>query len=375
MTKDDHHFFFEEEFHAKDRKQFRKERKHATARDRSKFKKSDQDQLKKREQKTLLQDHLKRGRVLAITPEGIVVDNQDQLFTCNLKGTLKQERNRLKNLVAVGDFVHFLPLGEREGSILQVEERYSILSRADNLSRRKEQLIAVNIDQVLITTSVVLPPLKTQLIDRYIIAAEKGNMQPIIVVNKIDLLDSPPPGVDPQFLEEEKALFKEFLNIYQQLDISIFAVSTHTQEGIEALKEAMRGKASVFSGQSGVGKSSLINAIAGTSLRIGDIVESTRKGSHTTSGAHLLPLENEGFCIDTPGIRSFGVWDLGLQEIRSYFSEIQEAGKECKYPDCTHLQEPGCAVHKLVETKQISSLRYASYSALMESVNTLHRHR
>jgi len=376
MKKDDNHFSFEEEFHAKDRKQDRKERKHATTTDRSKYKKSDQDQLKKREHKPLSsQENLKKGRVLAITPEGIIVDAQDQLFICNLKGSLKKEKNRLKNLVAVGDFVHFVSSSEKEGSIIQIEERYSILSRADNLSRRKEQLIAVNIDQVLITTSVVSPPLKTQLIDRYIIAAEKGNMQPIIVVNKIDLLDSPPLGINLELIEQEKALFKEFLKTYQDLNIPIFVVSAETNRGMDLLKDAMRNKASVFSGQSGVGKSSLINGIAGTSLKTGKIVEKTHKGSHTTSTAYLLPLENGGFCIDTPGIRSFGVWDLSLQEIRSYFTEIHAASENCRYPDCTHLQEPGCAVQKLVENNQISNLRFSSYCALMESVKTQHKNR
>jgi ribosome biogenesis GTPase len=189
----DRNFDAEDDFHEKDRKASRKERKLATTRDRSKFKKSDQDQIKKRAESLPPPDeNLTRGLVLAVTPEGIVVDADQKEFMCALKGILKKENLQIKNLVAVGDYVHFAPTGEKAGVIAYVEPRRSVLSRADNLSRRKEQLIAVNIDQVLITCSVVLPALKPFLIDRYIIAAHKGNMQPIIVVNKIDFPTSPP---------------------------------------------------------------------------------------------------------------------------------------------------------------------------------------
>lgn len=375
MSPEDDHYRFEEEFHSKDRKIHRKERKLATSKDRSKYKKSDQDQLKKRQPTALVREDARRGRVLAILPEGIVVDAEGSLFLCNLKGSLKQEKLRIKNLVAVGDFVQFVPNSEKEGTVISVEERYSILSRADNLSRRKEQLIAVNIDQVLITTSVVLPPLKASLVDRYIIAAHKGNMQPLIIVNKIDLLENPPAGVDPASLEEERTLYTEFLQTYKALDIPVYPVSTVTGQGVEALKIAMQGKSSVFSGQSGVGKSSLINAMTGSALRIGALVEKTSKGSHTTTTSHLLPLECGGFCIDTPGIKSFGVWDLTLEEVQSYFSEISAYRGKCKFLDCMHLQEPQCAVKKAVEEGEISPLRFASYCALMDSVSQEHRHR
>jgi ribosome biogenesis GTPase / thiamine phosphate phosphatase len=373
-----HYYHHEEEFHSKeDRKMHRKERKMASAKDRSKFKKSDQDQIKKRQPAPLSQEEkegMRRGRVLAIRPEGIVVDSDDKLFFCSLKGSLKQDKNRIKNLVAVGDFVQFIP-HQNQGSILLIEERTSILSRADNLSRNKEQLIAVNIDQVLITTSVVLPPLKTSLIDRYIIAARKGNMEPVIVVNKIDLLQNPPPQISSEDLEEEKRLYEEFIQIYQKLHIPIFPVSSATGEGIDALKKAMANKSSVFSGQSGVGKSSLINAALGTSFLVGEIVGKTQKGSHTTTASHLIPLEGGGFCIDTPGIKSFGLWELEKEEIQAYFSEILHYGRGCKYPDCSHLQEPDCAVQKAVEESHISPLRFASYCTLMKSLSEEHRHR
>lgn len=377
MNEHDQHYSYEEDFYSKDRKFFRKERKMASAKDRSKFKKSDQDQLKKRSSSIEREcnDNDKRGRVLAITPEGIVVDSQLSLYTCQLKGSLKQETNRFKNLVAVGDFVYFSPQSDHEGTISFIEERKSILSRADNLSRNKEQLIAVNIDQVLITASVILPPLKPFLIDRYIIAARKGNMEPIIVINKTDYLESTPSAMDRPFFEEEQRLYHEFLEIYRNLGITVLPVSSSTGEGIEALKQTMKGKASVFSGQSGVGKSSLMNAVTGSNLKVGGIVDKTRKGSHTTTSSHLLPIEDGGFCIDTPGIKSFGIWELSKQEIQSHFSEIGACSQNCKYPDCLHLQEPVCAVKDAVENGLISRLRFDSYCALMASLSKEHRHR
>ncbi len=358
MSKDEAFWRYEEDYFSQDRKECRKERKLATSKDRSKYKKSDQDQLKKQVKEDVDSD-LKRGRVLAIMPEGILVASEDRECMCSLKGSLKQDKNRIKNLVAVGDFVRF----EEKGVIAQVEERYSILSRADNLSRNKEQLIAVNIDQVLITTSVVLPSLKSSLIDRYIIATQKGNMTPILVINKIDLLQSSP---------EEQALFEEFIGVYRSLNITVVPVSTNTGEGIDALKMAMNGKTSVFSGQSGVGKTSLINSVTGTQMATGEMVLRTKKGSHTTTTTQLIPLEGGGFCIDTPGIKSFGLWDFETEDVAAYFPEIFAFSGQCKYLDCAHLEEPDCAVKRAVEEEKISSLRFASYCALMSSLSEEH---
>ena len=152
----------------------------------------------------------------------------------------------------------------------------------------------------------------------------------------------------------------------------MICVEQTTGEGLEALKTVMHGKTSVFSGQSGVGKSSLINAATGSSQSVGELVERTNKGSHTTTTTHLLPVEGGGFCIDTPGIKSFGVWELTKEDIVSYFPEMQG---DCKYPDCSHSQEPGCAIPKKVENREISPLRFASYLALMASVSQEHRNR
>ncbi len=373
----DIYYDYEEDFHAKgDKKSSKKQRKIASEKDRSKYKKTDSDKLKKNKSSSKEDlSHLSRGLVLSISPEGIIVDSENTLWTCQLKGALKQEKNRAKNLVAVGDYVLFEKKDHNTGSISHIEDRKSILSRADNLSRRKEQLIAVNIDQVIITCSVVFPALKPSLVDRYIIAAQKGNMSPIIVVNKIDLLEGSPEGVDPITQEVESEILKEFLKAYEALSIPVVLISTKTEEGIKKLKDLMHGKTSVFSGQSGVGKSSLINAVTGSSLKTGDVVMKTNKGSHTTTSTHLVPVDGGGFCIDTPGIKSFGVWDLDEKELLYYYPEFFPFAKDCRFPDCTHLNEPNCAVIQAVDDGSISELRFASYCALMTSLSQEHRHR
>lgn len=366
----------EEQYFGHHRKEDKAHRKETKAKDRSKYKKTDKDKY----QKSIDQDRQAKmsgetfleGRVLSIIPQGIVVAWEGQEIVCALRGLLKKEKTQYKNLITVGDFVLFQKSGD-EGVIAQVQPRRSILSRADNLSRRKEQLIAANIDQVLITISVVNPQLKPPLVDRYIIATQRGGMEPIIIVNKVDLIDDAlHPEIDPVLREQETALLEDFLIAYQIAGIPVIPISAETGEGIDRLREVMKDKASVFSGQSGVGKSSLINMMTGLDLRVGETVERTKKGSHTTTTTQLIPLAFGGWCIDTPGIKSFGVWDLKKDDVEAYFPEIHAAGAECKFPDCTHAHEADCAVHQAIEEGKISLLRFASYQALRQSASAEH---
>ena len=360
----------EADYFGEERKSGKLERKIAGAKDRSKYKKTDQRKQPKNP-RDVSEDHLlKRGRVLSIASQGIIVSADGELLMCTLRGLLKKDKTQMKNLVVVGDFVLFESTNKGEGLIASIEPRRTVLSRADNLSRRREQLIAANIDQVIITISVVSPELKPALVDRYIIATQKGGMDSLVVVNKIDLLTAS--GQDPVIQLQEIEKFKMFLEAYRQADIPVIPVSTQTGEGIEALKLAMKDKSSVFSGQSGVGKSSLINAMSLHKLTVGEIVEKTGKGSHTTTTAQLLPLEFGGWCIDTPGIKSFGVWDLDKDEIEHYFPEIFTCGHQCRYPNCSHLHETGCAVKEAVDKGEISPMRYESYLTLMQSASEDH---
>lgn len=365
MSKRDEFLFSEEDFHTEDLKEQRKEKKRLQEKDRSRFKKTDQDQ-KKKQAPSQIEDfsHLKEGRVVSIVSAGILVEKEHQRFTCSLKGSLKQFKEKSKNLVAVGDFVYFEDAGNSQGVIVHIKERFSILSRADQLSRNKEQLIAVNVDLVLITCSICSPVLKPALIDRYIIAAKKGNLTPIVVINKIDLLKNDP---------AEQELYNEICATYEKLHIPVIGTSTQTGEGIEMLKQHMQGKTSVFSGQSGTGKSSLINAALGTTLTTGPVVERTRKGSHTTTTTELIALEEGGWCVDTPGVQSFGLWEITPSDLASYYFEFAHFKHRCKYANCFHMTEPECAVQKAVEKGKISSLRFQSYCALMASLSENHQ--
>ena len=254
------HYDHEESFHNRDRKQFRKERRIAQKLDRSKFKKTDQaPQIK-----TVPKEHLAKGRVIAISGEGAWVDLNNQTILCSLKGLMKKETMQVKNILAVGDFVYI----SEEGAIEEIGERASILARTD-ISGNKQQLIAVNVDQVIITVSVVAPPLKPSLVDRYLIAAEKGNIHPILAITKVDLL-----GDDAC---EEKKRYQDFLAAYEPLGFPILSLSIPLQTGLDALRSLLQNKTSVFSGQSGGGKSSLLNACFAMEQKVGDLAIKTSK--------------------------------------------------------------------------------------------------
>lgn len=337
----------EDDFLPNLRKEQRQERKLAQKLDRSRYKKTDLDKMKKE----VVERPASVGRVLSIGSQDVTVLYEGEKRSAVLRGSLKQDKNRLKNLIAVGDEVVL-----EEGFITAVLPRRSILSREDHLHKRKEQLIAANIDQVIITLSVVSPHLKPFLADRYIIAAEKGGMTPVIVINKIDLLEKESP---------EKALVDEFITVYRSLGFTVIPISCVTGEGFSLLEAAMKDKTSVFSGQSGTGKSSLINRVTGLSQPTGGIIRKTNKGMHTTTSPTLLTLPQGGFCIDTPGIRSFGVWQLTREEVLGYFTEIMAIGAQCRFTSCTHSHEPDCAVQEAVLAGTLSPLRYDSYLKLL----------
>lgn len=339
---------YEEQFHGKDRKKYRKERKEAQEGDRSKFKKTDQG---KKETTVEIDPSWKKGKVVAIGGEGIWVDDNGERILTTLKGLLKKEKMEAKNLIAVGDIVYFTD----SKTITHIAPRYSFLARTD-VTGKKEQLMAVNVDQVIITVSIINPPLKPALVDRYLIAAEKGNIHPIIVINKIDLLD--------EATHEEKDRYREFVSVYEKLGFPILSISTKSGVGLEALKSLLQDKTTVFSGQSGVGKSSLLNKAFGLTLKIGELAQKTAKGTHTTTTAELISLPNGGYCVDTPGIRSFGIWKLKKDEVMAHFSDFANLG--CKFLDCLHINEPNCGVLKALEKKKIAPLRYESYRSLID---------
>lgn len=371
MSDYDRHLEYEEQFHKKEKKLYRKERKLLKNKDQSKYKKTDLDKKKNQSSKQRTSDLL-TARILTISSEGIHAQVDDSQYLCSIKGKLKQERTKNKNLVAVGDFVHIQPIDDQHAVICEVEKRYSILSRAENYSRKKQQIIATNIDQVLITTSVFLPSFKPALIDRYVIMAQKGNMQPIVLINKWDYIEHPPGLIHKEDYEASIELIDLFIKGYEDLGILVIPISSKTGEGIDALKSVMKDKTSVFSGQSGVGKTSLINHITGLELRTSGIKQATQKGKHTTTHASLIPLHNGGYCVDTPGIKSFGLWDISLEKLPDFFPDFSPFTTDCAFVNCTHIHEPKCGVKEAVEEGDLSPLRYESYLTLYEDIKENH---
>ena len=351
-------FFFEEEFHKKKKKEIKLKRKIKSKLDKSKYKKSN---LKKESPNIDLSD-LKKGRIISILGQNCIVLENKTEYICQLKGALKKTYTKDKNIIAVGDIVFFKKL-ENANIIHAIEKRFSILMRSDS-SGKKKKIIATNIDQVLITTSILSPPLKPALIDRYLIAATKGALIPIIIINKIDLLNST--VFDKKEREEEKKKYLSFVKNYKKLNIPILSISCKTGKNLSALHRIMKEKTSCFSGQSGTGKTSLINKILKTKLKTKKVNLKTYKGTHTTEKAHLIALKGGGFCIDTPGVKSFGLWDITQKDIKDHFSEFHPFAKKCKYSNCNHLKEPGCMVKEALEKNKISAMRYESYKNLME---------
>ncbi len=286
---------------------------------------------------------LPEGRVISIRSEAVDVAMPTGVLQCTIKGSLKQHVGRIKNIVTIGDRVLV-----DETQIAYVLPRTSVLSRIDPKNHRQEQLLAANIDQVLITLSA--QTLKPHLADRFIIAARQGNMHPLLVVNKIDL-----------------AYPEEFIELYRSLGYTVLPVSALSGKGIKELKAALKGKTSVFAGQSGTGKSSLINRALGANLRTAEIVAWNEKGSHTTTAVTLIPVEGGGYCLDTPGIRSLGIMKLERGDLIEQFPEI--AALKCRFADCTHQGEPGCAI----ENGTVHPMRYDSYCKLQEEINSVRR--
>jgi ribosome biogenesis GTPase len=236
-----------------------------------------------------------------------------------------------------------------EGLIERVEPRHGVLTRA---SRRREHVLVANVDQLVIVMSLVEPALKPHLIDRYIAGAGQGGLTPIVCLNKADLVDA--------------ELLQPLIGGYSQLGIAAFLTSAVTGQGLERLKRLLAGRATVFSGQSGVGKSSLLNAIEpGLELRVREVSDVNQKGKHTTTTAQLIRLTAGGWVVDTPGLRQLQLWNIRPEEYEGYFPEFRPYVPLCTFPDCAHTHETGCGVKRAVERKQIAARRYTSYLGLI----------
>lgn len=271
-------------------------------------------------------------------------------YACTVRRILRTRQIDHRHPVTVGDRVRFVPEPGRgdassAGVIHTVLPRRSELCRAND---KRTHLIAANVDQVVVVASADQPPIKPSLIDRYLISASAGRMAAVVCINKIDL--------------DQDGYAREVLERYRHIGYPVAATSTVTGEGVDELRTLMTGKSSVIAGQSGVGKSSLLNAVQpGLQLKTGVVSRFTEKGRHTTTTAQLLKLDGGGYVVDTPGIRAFELAMVPLGELEMHFVEFVPLISRCKFADCTHIHESGCAIREAVETEEIDPDRYYTY--------------
>lgn len=286
------------------------------------------------------------------------------LFPAVLRGKIRLKGSTATNPVAVGDVVNFEAEAdavedislENPAAITSVEPRRNyIIRKSTNLSRQSH-IIAANLDRAFIIATIDFPEIKLPFLDRILVTCEVYNVPVTIVLNKVDL-----------YRESHKEMLEAFHEIYEGAGYPVMEVSALTGEGIEALREACSGHVSLFSGVSGVGKSSLIKALdPSLDPRVGEISDVHLQGKHTTTFYEMYSLASGGFIVDTPGLRGFGLVDLKKEEIALYFPEMLEAAQDCRFAPCTHTHEPGCAVKDAVEAGEISYERYSSYLGMLD---------
>jgi ribosome biogenesis GTPase len=299
------------------------------------------------------------GRVLKVQGLHSIVEGPDgTTYRCAVRRLLKTLVTDERHVVTTGDRVWFRPAANNEGLIETIEPRHGILTRS---SRRKEHVLVANVDQLVVVMSLVEPELKPHLIDRYLACAQRGGLRTVICLNKADLIDPVP--------------FQPLIGSYAQLGVPVLLTSARTGLGVDHLKEHLAGQATVFSGQSGVGKSSLLNAIQpGLGLRVREVSESTQKGRHTTTTAELIPLAFGGWAVDTPGVRQFQLWNIRPEEVEGFFEEMRPFVPLCGFPDCSHTHEERCAIKQAVERHLISQRRYVSYLGMLQSAKEDRHH-
>jgi ribosome biogenesis GTPase len=275
----------------------------------------------------------------------------EETILCSLRAGLHDDTYAYMQAVTVGDRVTITDMGEGRGRVEMVQPRRNVIARPDPNAPQLQLLIAANIDQLLIVQAWRNPNIWYELIDRYLITAERSSIHPIICVNKIDLSD------DIAHINAELAP-------YRAIGYEVLLTSAQDGLGMDALRDKLRGKITAVAGLSGVGKSSLLSAIQpGFELRAGAVNEDRGQGRHTTTQTTMLPFD-DGYVIDTPGIREFGLYGLAERDLDDYYPEIAAAASACKFADCSHTHEPGCAVQQECETGGISEIRFHSYNVI-----------
>lgn len=300
------------------------------------------------------------GTVIRLDTASCLVLSHHDTVRCSLPGKWRLTHKGRAHPLAVGDRIEFTPQPDGDAAIAGVLPRHSgKLSRKAAGERDVEQVVAANVDQLVVIVSADEPPLNRGLLDRLVVSGEHGELGVAICINKVDLVE--PSTVEP------------LLDVYRRLGYAAIAASAATGIGVDALRDVLRDKTSVLAGPSGAGKSSLLMAVQpGLTLRVRSVSAATHKGRHTTTAVRLLPLDVGGYVVDTPGIREFALYDLERGELQHCFPEMAERFGQCQFRNCLHLHEPGCAVLAAVEAGDIDPERYGSYQRIHESLRDPH---
>lgn len=304
-------------------------------------------------------DNFRQGLVVRNTGSSYIVrTDQGDDVACRIKGNFRIKGIRTTNPVAVGDRVKIARSADDADYIVEIEPRRNyIIRRASNLSK-ESHVLASNLDMAALVASLRDPMTPTTFIDRFLATAEAYNVEAILIINKADIWDA-----------EDRELAEAVAALYRSIGYGVYIVSAETGEGIEALESALRDKVTLFAGNSGVGQSTLINRLVpGADLKTGKISDIHHTGMHTTTFSEMVSLPGGGELIDVPGVRGFGTIDFEIEEVSHYFPEIFEVGHDCRYSNCKHMGEPGCAVVPAVEEHRIAQSRYASYLSIMEEI-------
>ena len=285
-----------------------------------------------------------------------VLTDDGQLIESKVKGNFRLKGIRSTNPVAVGDRVELVANAEGTAFITAIEDRRNyIIRRSQNLSKQSH-IIAANVDQAFLVVTVDFPQTSTTFIDRFLASAEAYRVPVVLVFNKTDLLDA-------DLLRYQQMM----MALYENIGYHCVAISAEIGEGVEALRPLLKQKITLLSGNSGVGKSTLINRLVpDANLRTAEISDAHNTGQHTTTFSEMISLPDGGWLIDTPGIKGFGTFDMEPEELTSYFPEIFRFSKDCRFSNCTHTHEPGCAVLQALEDHFIAQSRYQSYLSMME---------
>lgn len=286
----------------------------------------------------------------------VKTDDGGQLIDCKIKGNFRLKGIRSTNPVAVGDHVTLVPNNEGTAFITEIADRRNyIIRKASNLSKQSH-IIAANVDQAMLVVTVNYPQTSTTFIDRFLASAEAYRIPVVLIFNKVDILD-----------DDELRYLDMMINLYETVGYECRSISAERGDGVETVMQLLEGKVTVLSGNSGVGKSTLINRLLpDANLRTAEISDAHNTGMHTTTFSEMLPLPSGGYIIDTPGIKGFGTFNIEPEELSGYFKEIFRFSRDCRFSNCTHTHEPGCAVLKAVEDHYIAASRYQSYLSMLE---------